>query len=116
MSKKGFIDPVIIMMTILSLTMDAVSLLLTLTGLCALSFINYIGAFFLISIMYVHTGSIMSKKSSSKMQAVLKKQFKKKIFKKIGLSALIEIIPLIGGIIPVWTISTYLHLKQSRKV
>ncbi|MDD5606651.1 MAG: hypothetical protein PHN37_02190 [Candidatus Pacebacteria bacterium] len=108
---KGFFSPTIILMILIALIMDTISLVLLLTGLDLLSFLNIIGGFFLGGLMFAHTGTFLKKKDSKKIT----EEISKKIIKKLGLASLGEIIPIIGGIIPVWSLSVYSHLRNSKQ-
>ncbi len=107
---KGFISPVELLTTLFALILDVVSFIFTITALDLLlvpSLLLTMGGFFITALMFVTTGKLMKKSKSKEMV----KKIGKKIIKKFGLSFLIEMIPIIGGIIPVWTISVYSHFK-----
>ncbi len=117
MKNKGFIGPIELIMSLFALILDGLSFLFAITALDTLfipSLLLIVGGFFLGALMFIKTGSFMKKKDPKKLEKGIQKQLSKKIFKKLGLSSLGEIIPFIGGIIPVWSISVYLHLKETK--
>ncbi len=86
-----------------ALTLDGLSLVFALSGLCVFVIPNLLinlGGVFLGFLMYIQTGSSMKKPG-------------KRIMKKIGISALIEFIPVLAGFVPIWTLTVYSHLKKT---
>ncbi len=64
---------------------------------------------FIGSLMFLKSGKI----KTTKKTAQITKKLSKKIFKRIGLSFISEIIPFVGDILPCWTIAVYFHLKEA---
>lgn len=70
-----------------------------------LSFIpDFLGLFIIGGWMLIRSGIITETKGVKKMGT--------KIFKRLGLSFLVELIPVVGNVAPCWTLAVYFELKN----
>ncbi len=129
MKNKGFIGPAELIITLFALFLDALSFIFTITTIDVYlipSLILIIGGFILGLLMFICTGSAVKKQSPQDIQKNLDKKtdtksspvsgfVKKKLLKKLGIASIGEIIPILGGFLPVWSISVYLHFKEVNK-
>jgi hypothetical protein len=100
---SNFLSPISLIMFFFAGLIDLAGFLLLLTGLDDLGILDILGLIFVGGLMFISSGSMTDTKGSQ--------QIKKKLFKKLGLAFLFEIIPYVGGLSPSWTIATYKHLK-----
>jgi len=105
-SSVSVTGPEAIIMFSLAFILDCIGWLILLIGMDDF-FILDITGFFIIGIwMFMRVGSIVKKYKYSNKGG-------KKFFKRFGLSAIIESIPWVGGLIPSWTLAVYFEMKNN---
>jgi hypothetical protein len=87
----------------IALFLDLGGFVILCCGLDDLGILDIIGLFFLGSLMYLRSGTITTTSRAKKIAS--------KLFKRIGLAFLIEIIPFLGNIAPCWTLAVYYELR-----
>jgi hypothetical protein len=101
----GFLSPVNFVMLVLAGLIDLIGLLILFFGLDDFGILDFLGLFLIGPLMFLSSGSISGTKGAQ--------EIKKKIFKKMGLSFLVEAFPIVGSLSPSWTIAVFLHIKNS---
>ncbi len=109
----SLLSPIGIIMLLAAGMIDLIGFLIMCFGLDDLGIMDIIGLIFVGGLMYIHSGSITSGKKDKKTTKKTTKKVGGKIFKRLGLSFLVEIIPYLGSLVPSWTIAAYSHLKNS---
>jgi len=104
-SGGDFFSPAAVIMFLTAIVIDTAGFLIMCCGFDDLGILDIIGLIFVGGLMYLHSGQITPTKGVKKIS--------KKLFKRLGLSFLGEIIPYFGSLAPCWTIAVYFHLKGS---
>ena len=105
-TKKGasFFGPEAVLMFLFAGVFDLTGLLILSLGLDDFGILDFIGLSIIGPWMLWHSGIITPTKGTKKISG--------KVFKRLGLSFLGEIIPIFGNIAPCWTIAVYYTLKD----
>lgn len=102
----GFLSPAGVLMFLTAGIIDLIGLIILLFGLDDFAILDVIGLVFIGGLMFISSGSMTETKGS--------KNIKNKILKRLGLSFLVEIVPVLGSLSPSWTIAVFLHLKNQQ--
>lgn len=110
----AFFSPEALVMFMIAGSLDLAGLVIFILSLfgvgIAISFIpDIIGLVFLGSLMYFRTGHVTISRSAGK---TIRKSGRK-IFKRLGLSFVGELIPFFGDIAFCWTLAVYFELKNN---
>ena len=105
-TRPDFISPIAIIMFLVALFFDLISLVLLMFALDDFGILDLLALVFVGGLMLIHSGSITGTSGLEKI--------KKKMMKRLGLSFLIEIIPIVGSACPSWTVAVYYHLKGEK--
>jgi hypothetical protein len=104
----GLLSPIGLIAVSIAAIVDIIGLVILCFGLDDLGIMDIIGLIFVGSLMLVSSGSITSTSGAQKTA----KKIGTKIFKRLGLSFLGELIPYFGGAAPCWTLAVYFHFRS----
>ena len=100
-------------MLIIAGLIDLIGFLLLCFALDDFGILDIAGAIIIGGLMYATKGEAnLGKKTKKSPTKSLAKKALKKALTRLGLSFIIEIIPILGALAPSWTIATFLHLKD----
>ena len=105
----GLFSPEGMVMIFAALFLDLIGFALVIFALDDFFITDIAGLAIIGSWMLFKVGHITTARKTRKMG----KKIGKKVFKRLGLSFLIEIIPWIGGLVPAWTLAVYFELKNN---
>lgn len=102
---SGFLSPVGFVMLVVAGMVDLLGFLILFLGLDDFGILDFLGLLLIWPLMFIQTGTVTGTKGTQEL--------KKKILKRLGFSFLIEATPIIGSLSPSWTITVFMHLKNS---
>jgi len=105
----AFFSPEAIVMLFVAVILDLIGLALVIFALDDFFITDIAGLFIIGGWMFLRVGHVTTARKIRKKG----KKMGRRVFKRLDLASLIEMIPWVGGLVPAWTLAVYFEIKNN---